>query len=72
MVRDVIETVSRATSLRVGGDLRPGDAAFLISGVSRAQGELGWRPRFGDLGDIVATARACHQRTTSVLNGASA
>ena len=35
---------------------RPGDAAVLVASSERAQRELGWRPHFADLDEIVRTA----------------
>jgi UDP-glucose 4-epimerase len=37
---------------------RPGDPAVLIASSERLMRELGWKPRFTDIRDIVATAWA--------------
>jgi UDP-glucose 4-epimerase len=58
-VREVLDSVARVT----GGPLRietvarrPGDLAILVADPARIVSELGWRPRFGDIDAIVATA----------------
>lgn len=64
-VFDVIEAVSRACASRpraVIGPRRAGDPPVLVADASRAQSELGWRPRFTSLQAIIDTAvawRAC-------------
>jgi len=35
---------------------RPGDAAILVASSERARNDLGWRPRFAELDEIVRTA----------------
>ncbi len=40
---------------------RPGDAAILVASADKIRRELGWRPRYPDLKDIVATAWAWHR-----------
>ncbi|MCG5499554.1 UDP-glucose 4-epimerase GalE [Ectothiorhodospira sp. B14B] len=44
------------------GDRRPGDPAVLVADARRAQAELGWRPRYGDLETIVRHAWAWERR----------
>jgi UDP-arabinose 4-epimerase len=64
-VNDVIETTQRVTGLSVPvvrGERRPGDPAVLITNSTKAHEELGWVPRITDLGEIIATAWAWHQR----------
>ena len=39
---------------------RPGDPAVLIASPSRISQELGWKPRYADIDDIVATAWEWH------------
>jgi UDP-glucose 4-epimerase len=41
---------------------RPGDPPKLVASAQRAVNELGWKPRFPKLHDIVATAWAWHQK----------
>jgi len=64
-VQEVIDTAERVTGLPipvVRGQRRPGDPATLITDSSKAQQELGWVPAITDLGQIIATAWAWHQR----------
>jgi UDP-glucose 4-epimerase len=58
-VLQVIEAVQRVSGRRVPYHLRPrraGDPAMLVASSERALHELGWRPRFADLDEIVRTA----------------
>jgi UDP-glucose 4-epimerase len=58
-VREVIDTAGAVTGTRIRtlpAPRRPGDPAVLVSDSSRARRELGWRPRYERLADIVATA----------------
>jgi UDP-glucose 4-epimerase len=41
---------------------RPGDPPRLVAAADRAINELGWKPKYPKLEDIVATAWAWHQR----------
>jgi len=65
-VLQVIEAVERVANRKVPYRIcprRPGDAAVLVASSERARRELGWRPRFADLDEIVRTAlqwRAAH------------
>jgi UDP-arabinose 4-epimerase len=64
-VNEVIQTAERITGLPipvVRGGRRPGDPAKLITDSSKAHAELGWVPAITDLGQIIATAWAWHQR----------
>ncbi len=63
----VLEVV-RACEAAVGGTIarevaprRPGDPAILIASSERARRELGWKPRYTDIGSIVKTAWRWHQ-----------
>ncbi len=63
-VREVIETVSRATRSPVqweGAARRPGDPAKLYASSEKLQQDLGWRPARPDLATIVADAWRWHQ-----------
>ncbi len=63
-VREVIDTVSRVTGRQVPWTLaprRPGDPAVLFAAARKAQDELGWTPRLGDLETIVRTAWGWHR-----------
>jgi UDP-glucose 4-epimerase len=45
----------------VEGDRRPGDPARLIADASKAQRVLGWKPRYTDLKELIATAWNWHR-----------
>jgi UDP-glucose 4-epimerase len=58
-VMQVIESVQRVSGRRVPYRIsrrRAGDPAVLVASAERAQRELGWRPRFADLDEMVRTA----------------
>ncbi len=60
-VREVLEVCCRVTGRRVPareGPRRPGDPAILVADPSRAQRDLGWKPRYTTLEPIVETAWA--------------
>ncbi|WBL33055.1 UDP-glucose 4-epimerase GalE [Sinirhodobacter sp. HNIBRBA609] len=63
-VREVIAQ-SRAVTNRevpiIEGDRRPGDAAVLVSGSTKAMRELGWTPKRADLSTMIADAWRWHQ-----------
>lgn len=64
-IREVIDAVKRVTGrqFRVEfGPRRAGDPAILVADSRQAQQELGWRPRFASLDDIVRHAWAWEQR----------
>lgn len=67
-VLEVIRSVERVTGLSVPyeiGPRRPGDPAILVASSAAIQAETGWRPRFTDLDETVATAfawRKTHER----------
>jgi len=63
-VREVIDTVQRVTGRQVPwtlGPRRPGDPAVLYAAPQKAQNELHWTPRYGDLETIVRTAWDWHR-----------
>jgi UDP-glucose 4-epimerase len=63
-VREVIacaRRVARRPILAVAAPRRPGDPAVLVADSARAREELGWRPRYEALEDIVASAWRWHQ-----------
>jgi UDP-glucose 4-epimerase len=63
-VHEVIETARQVTGHpipAVEGPRRPGDPAVLVASSEKIRRELGWRPRYPDLHDIVASAWAWHQ-----------
>jgi len=62
-VLEVIERVSRISGREIcwrKAPRRPGDPAVLIASSDRAKEELGWRPRYDSLEEIVASAWAWH------------
>ena len=64
-VRDVIATCERISGRPipvVEKPRRPGDPPRLVAAATRAVQELGWRPRFPKVEDIVKTAWDWHQR----------
>ena len=63
-VREVIEMARQVTGHpipSVDGPRRPGDPPELVAGSDKIRRELGWRPRFADLRDIVQSAWDWHQ-----------
>jgi len=64
-VREVVETVRRVTGRDFPveeGPRRAGDPAVLVASSRKIRRELGWRPRYGDLEQIVRTAWEWHRR----------
>jgi UDP-glucose 4-epimerase len=64
-VREVVKTVEAITGKSVTikeGPRRAGDPAELVAAPARAMKALGWRPRYPELEQIVATAWKWHQR----------
>jgi len=62
--REVITAVEKATGRKIKvieSPRRPGDPPALYADSSKAQRELGWRPRFPDVDSIVATAWKWHK-----------
>lgn len=62
-VLEVIRTVEEVSGRRVPyrmANRRPGDPAVLVACSEKARRELGWRPRFADLRDIVESAWRWH------------
>jgi UDP-glucose 4-epimerase len=57
-VLDCAERVSKRPIRRVVQKRRPGDSPYLVGSAERIRSELGWRPRFADLDQIIATAWA--------------
>jgi UDP-glucose 4-epimerase len=63
-VREIIESCRRVTGQPIperSGERRAGDPPKLVADSSRAQSLLGWRPRYTELDDIVATAWKWHK-----------
>ncbi|MGA3160678.1 MAG: UDP-glucose 4-epimerase GalE [Terracidiphilus sp.] len=64
-VREVIESARRVTGHPIPAEVhsrRPGDPAVLIASSAKAIRELGWKPRYTQLDEIVRTAWAWHQK----------
>jgi UDP-glucose 4-epimerase len=64
-VREVIESARRVTGHPIPAEVhprRPGDPAMLVASSERAIRELGWKPRYTQLDDIVRTAWEWHQK----------
>jgi UDP-glucose-4-epimerase GalE len=70
-VREVIVAAQRVSGANLDVSLsprRPGDPAELVADARHAQSLLGWRPKFSELGDIVASAWDWHRRRASDLS----
>jgi UDP-glucose 4-epimerase len=64
-VLEVIEAVQSATGVRARyqlGPRRPGDPATLVANAELARRELGWKPRYRDVCEIVRTAVEAYRR----------
>lgn len=63
-VRQVIETAESVVGHSIAVEeapRRPGDPPVLVASSDRISKELGWKPRFADLKDIIQTAWQWHQ-----------
>ncbi len=64
-VREVIESARRVTGHPIPAEVHPrraGDPAVLVASSEKAIRELGWRPKYTLLDDIVRTAWIWHQK----------
>jgi UDP-glucose 4-epimerase len=64
-VREVIESARRVTGHPIPAEVQPrraGDPAVLVASSGKAIRELGWKPRYNQLDDIVRTAWIWHQK----------
>jgi UDP-glucose 4-epimerase len=64
-VREVIESARRITGHPIPTETqprRPGDPAVLVASSDKAIRELGWKPRYSQLDDIMRTAWVWHQK----------
>jgi UDP-glucose 4-epimerase len=62
-IREVIKTVETVAGKAVPHQIakrRPGDPAILLGSNEKAKRELGWRPQFTDLREIITTAWRWH------------
>lgn len=63
-VREVIELSRRITGKRIDAneaERRPGDPAVLVADSQKIRADLGWRPRYEDLENIIESAWRWHQ-----------
>jgi UDP-glucose 4-epimerase len=64
-VREVVESARRVTGHAIPTEelpRRPGDPAVLIAGSAKIETELGWKPKYNQLDDIVRSAWQWHQQ----------
>ena len=64
-VREVIESVRRVTGKLIAVEeqpRRPGDPAVLVASSEKIKRDLGWKPNYPELDQIVATAWEWHQK----------
>jgi len=64
-VQEVIESARRVTGHPIPAELharRSGDPAVLVASSERAMQQLGWKPRYTDLDEIIRTAWEWHQK----------
>lgn len=64
-VREVIDSARRVTGHPIPAEVhprRPGDPAVLVASSDKAIRELGWKPRYTQLDDILRTAWLWHQK----------
>src|SRR5215471_11727300 len=64
-VREVIQTCEKVTGQRIPAiekPRRPGDPPKLVASAQKAVSELGWKPKFPKLEDIVSTAWEWHKK----------
>lgn len=64
-VRDVIQTCEKVSGVKIPAIEKPrraGDPPRLVAGANKAKTELGWKPQFPKLEDIIATAWKWHQK----------
>ena len=64
-VVEVIESVRRVTGRPIAVEecsRRPGDPAILVASSEKIKTELGWKPKFAELDQIVASAWEWHQK----------
>ncbi|HEU5458639.1 MAG TPA: UDP-glucose 4-epimerase GalE [Terracidiphilus sp.] len=64
-VRQVIESARRVTGHAIPAEVqprRPGDPAVLVASSEKAIRQLGWKPRYTQLDEILRTAWVWHQK----------
>ncbi len=68
-VREVIESARRVTGHPIPAEVhprRPGDPAVLVASSAKAIRELGWKPHYTQLDDIIRTAWIWHQKRYAI------
>ena len=63
-IMEVIKSAEEVAGTRIRyeiGERRPGDPATLVASSEKIKRELGWKPRFGSLRDILSTAWEWHR-----------
>jgi UDP-glucose 4-epimerase len=68
-VREVIESARRVTGHPIPAEIhprRPGDPAVLVASSGKAIRELGWKPRYTELDEILRTAWIWHRKRYSM------
>jgi UDP-glucose 4-epimerase len=64
-VREVIESARRVTGHPIPAEICPrraGDPAVLVASSAKAMRELGWKPKYTQLDEIIRTAWVWHQK----------
>ncbi len=64
-VREVIESARRVTGHPIPAEIHPrraGDPAVLVASSAKATRELGWKPRYTNLDEIIRTAWVWHRK----------
>jgi UDP-glucose 4-epimerase len=67
-VREVLETARTVTGKNipiVEAERRPGDPAVLVADAGKIRAQLGWKPKYEDLGQIIQTAWNWHQKNNT-------
>jgi len=67
-VLEVIQSARRVTGHPIPAEIhprRPGDPAVLVASSEKAMRELGWKPRYTSLDDIIRTAWIWHRKRYS-------
>ena len=63
-VKEVVDIAREVTGVDIKaklGERRPGDPAVLVASAEKAKKELGWQPKYDDLGTIIETAWKWHK-----------
>jgi UDP-glucose 4-epimerase len=68
-VKQIIETARRITGHPIpviSGERRAGDPAVLVADSTLVREQLGWRPRYENIEDIIRTAWSWHQQEAAM------